>query len=58
MNCNPLPCTYTYTFDNVVTPDAVRLAYADSPPRWPTGFTVEFLDTGSNTNGEEVLFKY
>ena len=47
-NCDPLPCTFTYTFDNVVTPDAVRLAYADSPPRWPTGFSVDYLDANSN----------
>ena len=28
--------------------DSVRLAYADSPPRWPTGFSVDYLDATSN----------
>lgn len=51
-NCNPLPCSYTYTFDSVVTPDVVRIAYADSPPRYPTSINVEYLDatTGSWTH--------
>ena len=51
-NCDPLPCSFTYTFDAVVTPDIVRIAYADSLPRWPTSLDVEYLDatTGSWTH--------
>ena len=32
-NCDPLPCSYTYTFGKPQSPTHVVLAYADSPDR-------------------------
>lgn len=48
-NCDPLPCSFTYTFDAVVTPDAVRIAYADSEPRYPTSIDVEYLNENADS---------
>ena len=41
-NCDPLPCTFGFSFDKPVHPTALRMAHADSPPRFPSHVTVSY----------------
>jgi hypothetical protein len=50
MNCNPLPCSYTYTFPLQHSVTAVRMAHADSPGRYPSGISVAYM----GANGQWV----
>ena len=43
MNCDPLPCSFTYSFPLEKTVTAVRMAHADSPGRYPSGMTVSYM---------------
>ena len=43
MNCDPLPCSYIYTFPLPKSVTAVRMAHADSPGRYPSGISVAYL---------------
>ena len=43
-NCDPLPCSYSYSFPQAVAPSSVRMAHADSPGRFPSRITVSYHD--------------
>ena len=45
-NCDPLPCTYSFTFDKAVRPTALRMAHADSPKRFPSHVTISYKFNG------------
>jgi hypothetical protein len=55
LNCNPLPCSFTYNYTTATTPAKLRWAYHDDVTRTPLTIHVKYSNDGSIWNDYSTL---